>query len=230
MGKLTGLLAKVEELPGKHKRAALVDRLKVFEQKLGVAVSALTLARESEVFVAEVFPDKCPEGKVPGVGDSTMKAVKNARSLRKKLGEQIEFIANTRADELLTNIVDSATGARDAVTREWKKRAEGQVGALRPLAKLAKEAGLAGADAIVVRLQMLEKLPVPSSPALAKQARSEFNAVATDVTKLELGGAAWDFLGRVVQGRAHPKDLENAEVRAFLDKHRLWNRLTVKLG
>ncbi|WP_437310799.1 hypothetical protein [Sorangium sp. So ce388] len=229
-GRLKGLLAKVEGFPGKQARATLVTRLKSFEQKLGDAESALAVARASEALVVEVFPDDFPGGKVPRVEESSARAARDAKRLRKKLGERIDFIADTKAEDLLVKIVESASGAKDAVAGEWKRRVSDRISALRPIAKVAKDAGLAGADGIVARLHTLEKFPVPSSSALAEQARSELASVTTDVTKIGLGGAAWEFLGKAIHGQARAKDLETPEVRAFLDTHRLWGRLTVKLG
>jgi hypothetical protein len=225
-----GLLAKVDELPGKQTRAKLVTRLKVFEQKLGDAESALTMARASRALVVEVFRGEFPGDTLPRVEELSLQAAKEAKRLRRKLGEKVDFIADTKADEMLTRIVESATGARDAVTGEWKKRVSSRVSALRPIANVAKDAGLPGAEGIVARLQTLEKLPVPSSSALAREVQDEFASVATDVRKIGLGGAASEFLGRAIQGQACVRELENPEVRAFLDAHKLWDRLTVKLG
>lgn len=226
---LKTLRAQIEALPVQQARASIVERLKRFVDRATAAQERLVTAGTGEAVVTRVFVEsEAPDG-LPKVRDATSRAARAAKRLNRTLSARIEDVERTKSEKDLEDLYESAEAARGHARDAWKEHFERRVSALKPLAEVALAAGLHSASDLVQRLNALGRTP-PATLGAADGVRAEFEAIGTAVAALGMEGEAWKFASAAVKGQAPARALENPEVRAFVDRHQLWDRLRVKLG
>ena len=226
MTRLEQLKARVEALPGKREKQNLVDRLRKFGEDLsGVRINLATATTQVD-HARRVFPEISRQD----VDEAVRKAALSARRLRSALEKNLGEILTPGVEKRVLTLKDSAKEAASRVRDSWDRTLARQVGALRPIVTLARDARLQGGEVLAHRLDKLAALRVPASAEVAAELKSELESLRESVAVLGLKGKASEFLMRAAQGNASVKDLEHSEVRDVLDRFQLWDRLSVKLG
>lgn len=226
MTRLEQLKARVEALPGKREKQNLIDLLRKFGEDLSGARVNLATAMTQVEHARRVFAE------IPrqDVDEAVRKAALSARRLRSTLEKNLGDILTPGVEKRVLTLKDSAKEAASGVRESWKTMLDRQVGALRPIVTIARDARLQGGEELAHRLDKLAALRAPATAEEAAALKSQLESLRESVTALGLKGKAGEFLMRAAQGLARAKDLEQPEVRDVLDRFQLWDRLSVKLG
>lgn len=227
MTRLEELKARAEALPGRRERTQLVSQLRKYSEDLAVVREGLAGVTVQRGCVERVFP----EIDLARVEGAVHDAARTARGLRTTLAKSLETIATPNVEERVRRIKDAAKNARAVVKDAWQDALQKKLGGIEPIVNIARDARLAGGDAMARQLDALRKKSDPPGTEMeAQQAEASLRELTGSVATLGLKGAAGAFLQNAVQGRARTDDLANSEVRELLDRYNLWDRLSIKLG
>jgi hypothetical protein len=227
MTRLEELKARAEALPGKRAHTQLVSQLRKYGEDLTAVREGLAEVTVQRGCVEHVFPDV----ELAKVDGALREAARTARGLRTTLTKDLEAITTSSVEERVRKIKDAAKNARAVVKDAWHEALKKKLGALEPIVNIARDAKLAGGESMARQLDALRKqLEPPGTDQEAEDAEAGLRELTGSIATLGLKGAAGAFLQNAVQGRARADDLENAEVRELLDRYKLWDRLSIKLG
>lgn len=226
MNKLQRLKNEIQLLPAKQHRADLVGTLQKYNSQMTNAVEILNDTHEATNFVKIVFEtmDLRP------VADKTSISAKTAQRLRKSLTEDIQNIRN--ADDKVFTIESNAKAALSSLRDKWRAMLQSKIENYEKIVKAAKNADLQGSIALTETLEQLKgrAQDLPKSEESAQKTANLLADVADSIHTLGLEGKIGEFLIAAAAGNANAELLIDIEVRDFIEKHKLWSALSVRLG
>jgi len=227
MSEIANLIDRMKVIPEKEQRATQLGDMIAIRDKLHEAADRAdrlrTLAKVLDVVEGTEFLDRAKQ-------DLTQGAT-TANNLRKRYDTGIGF-ERRRADEALTRINERLNNASSAIDKGWRTLVDDQAKRFKPLAVAAGRATLPGADALTDAITSLEawRDSPPPTPQAAQQYITSAERLRTSIAGLGLQGRAGRFMVDASNGRAKAKDLQDAEVLAFLDAYpAVWPILKVGL-
>jgi hypothetical protein len=205
MTKIRKIIEIIESIPEKEKRKSEIGTLALAQEKIGGATAAardmLTSCATLESIEGAAFVDK--------VRAALLQCGAPSRQLHSKIAKK-DAISNAQIDEYLTRIGDRIQEASDAIARGWASQVQSWMRRYQPLVDAARQIQLPGVSGM--------------EAAMAAVAKWE------NKVKLGFEGKVGEFMVRAAQGVAPARDLQDAEVLAFLNKYpTVWKLLQVKL-
>lgn len=227
MSKIADLIARMEVIPDKEKRATQLSEMIAIRDKLRASADFAERLRNLSAALEAIdgveFADKAKQG--------VAQASATAINLKKRYANGSGF-ERKRADEALTLINERLENASNAVTKGWRALIDDQARRFRPLAEAAERAELPGSDALkgaIVTLEGWRDRP-PQTSQVAEAYVENAARLLASIASLGLQGRAGRFMMDASNGRAKAKDLHDAEVLAFLDAYpAVWSMLKVGL-
>lgn len=227
MSRISDLTARMQVIPDKEKRATQLGEMVAIRDKLRASADLADELRRLTSALKAIegtdFVDKSEQG--------LAQATSNAFRLKARLEAGSGF-ERKRADETLTAINERLENASTAVTRGWRMLVDEQGKRYQPLAEAAERASLPGASALNAAIAQLEdwRDAPPKTPHTAEIYVTNAALIPAAIANLGLEGRAGKFMVDAANGRAKAKDLQNAEVLAFLGANpAIWSMLKVGL-
>jgi hypothetical protein len=227
MSRISDLIARMELIPDKEKRATQLGEMIAIRDKLrnsaDLAERVRTQSASLETVDGADFVNKAKQS----LALASSAAVRLKARLERGSGFDRKF-----ADETLTAINERLDNASLTVTKGWRTLVDGQGTRFKPLAEAAERASLPGADKLSAAIAQLEGWR--DLPPATRQAAAAYGAAAgripASIADLGLQGRAGKFMVDAASGRARAKDLQDADVLAFLDAYpAVWSMLKVGL-
>lgn len=227
MSRIADLIARMEVIPDKERRATQLGEMTAIRDKLStsadLAEGLRNLSRALEVVDGADFVEKAKQG----LAQASTYAIK--LKMRLEGGSGFE---RKRADDTLTLINERLDNASSAVAKGWRTLIEDQIKRFRPLAEAAERASLPGAGALNDAIALLDGWR--DSPPKTRQEAEGYVANAARlpaaIANLGLEGRAGKFMIDASNNRAKAKDLQDAEVLSFLNAYpSVWSMLKVGL-
>jgi hypothetical protein len=227
MNKIAELFERMRSIPDKEKRATQIEGMKTIRDKIRAAAdtadqlreqgSALTVIKDAD------FADK--------VRLSLTQASSSAAALKKRY-DQGSVVDLGRADSALIQINERLEQGASAAVKGWRALIDEQVRRYKPLAEAAERASLPGAGALREATLLIEgwREDVPATRQSAELYLAHSAQVPVSIASLGLEGKAGKFIIDAANGRAKARDLQDADVLAFLESHpAVWTMLKVSL-
>lgn len=215
-------------LPEKTRNKNLAGSLRRFAEMAEKADESLSLSYRTAKLVTAVFGNSI----FPALNDRAGKAAVAARHCQKELAKNIDAVTKNSFEERIIAIKDFAAASGKPVTEVWEKSVADAIHAYEQVSKVAAERGLPGGRELEAKLTDLRNR-ISRPPHDDNDARAfalKLGGLPQEVATLGLTGKAGEFLVAAAEGRGSPRDLENHEVREFLDRYALWGSLRVSLG
>ena len=215
-------------LPEKTRNKNLVGSLRRFAEMAEKADETFTLSHQTAKLVMAVFGNSS----FPVLTDRASKAATSARHCQKELAKSIDVVTKNSFEERIIAIKDFAAASSKPVTEVWEKGVADAIHAYEQVSKVAADRGLPGGRELESKLSDLRNRTSrpPQDDDDARTFAVRLAGLPQEVATLGLTGRAGEFLVAAAEGRGSPRDLENAEVREFLDRYALWGSLRVSLG
>ncbi len=227
MNRIEALILRMQDIPSKEQRATQIQDMRAIRDKLQTAARLAETLREQstalETIDAANFVGSARQGLI--------KVASRASALKKRHDDGAGF-DRKRADQTLTSINEGLEQVSATVTKGWRALVDDQTKRYRPLAEAATRATLPGAAGLNQAIELLEgwRDKPPESRHAADAYRANAATLPTAIANLGLEGRAGRFMVDASNGRAKAKDLQDAEVLAFLDSHpAVWAMLKVGL-
>ncbi|MBS1807640.1 MAG: hypothetical protein JST84_05555 [Acidobacteria bacterium] len=227
MSKWLELKEKIQSIPEKERRKNLVGKLAHYSRKTTETRNSLAQSSQSHRCSQSVFP----EGNFQRGADQLRKAASAARTLHKKLIKQIESVETDSSEEKFRTIDEYAKAAHKSLKEQWNDLLSNRVADFEKLVKAASGANLTGSKNLTEILSRLraQVMSPPDNEDAAKCIAADLESLKNSVSTLGLEGRVGEFLVAAAEGRGDPKDLGNPQIVAFIEGHKLWNLLSVKL-
>jgi len=215
-------------LPDKTRNKNLAGSLRRFAEMAEKADESLSLSYRTAKLVTAVFGTSS----FPVLSDRASKAAAAARYCQKELAKSIDTVTKNSFEERMIAIKDFAAASGKPVTDVWEKSVSDAIHAYEQVSKVAADRGLPGGRELEAKLTDLRNRTSrpPHDDNDARTFALKLAGLPQEVATLGLTGKAGDFLVAAAEGRGSPRDLENPEVREFLDRYALWGSLRVSLG
>ncbi len=229
MSRVSDLCRRVESLERKKTQGVLLKALTTYDADVAKLLDGLSSSSRGTAIVESVFgPDAVTQlrGKLR---DSAQKMARGASSLAKKIRANAAYVAKNEAGDAIADLKSHASTAARVVGDTWTKAIADRCGLLRARTTVAELAGAGAVSKIRREIEVLESRHLPSSTSEAKEIREAFVRAEATVAKVGASVRLSSFIEKAIKGSASARDLDDPEVREFLDAHHLWQRLTVKL-
>jgi len=226
MSKLQELKAKLEAIPDKQRRKDLVGKLERYGTLTVTAAETLLKCTEAQSHARQVFTDE----EFQKTTEQTRRAIGYASRLRTKLADNIEAVETSEAQ--FSALSESAKLANTALKTRWSDLLTKRVEEFGKLVKVAKDANLPGNRALeqtLLRLRTYTNNPPPSREE-AQRIENDLKSVVDSIQKLGLEGRGAEFLLAAIAGQGRAKDLSDPEVTELVERYKLWDSLSVRLG
>jgi len=224
----TWIAETLAALPAKTRNKNLVGKLGSFSEIAERAKDTLASSMQGAARVKLVFGD----ANLAPVVDKLSSAQKKARTCVRDINQSLDAVAKASFETRLIEIRDHATGSIRPVLETWQRRIDDSIRPYEKLAQVVQDRHLEGGDALVNALDSIRqsRTQTPGTGQEAATLKSLIEDLPTVVRSLGLTGRVGAFLVAVAEGNGSPQELEQAEVREFLDRYGLWDTLRVSFG
>ena len=226
MSKLQELKTKLEAIPDKQRRKDLVGKLERYGTMAAVASETLVTCTEVQRYARQVFADEDFQRST----EQTRKAIGYATRLRTKLTNKIEAVETSESQ--FSALSESAKLANTALKTRWSDLLTKRIEEFEKLVRVAKDANLPGNRALEQTLNRLRNYinNPPQSGDAVQRIENDLKSVVNSVQSLGLEGPGGQFLADAIAGKGHAKDLCNPEITEIIERYKLWDSLSVRLG
>ncbi|AFL49034.1 hypothetical protein ABIE78_005202 [Sinorhizobium fredii] len=225
MSRISDLVTRMAVIPDKERRAIQLGEMIAVRDKLRISADRAEELRSLSSALEPVGGTDFVERAKQGLAQASSSALRLKARLESGSG-----FDRKRSDEALTAINERLENATAAINKGWRTLVDGHGTRFRPLAVAAERASLPGADklnAAIVRLEEWRDCP-PTTPQEATAYVANAARIPASIAELGLEGRAGKFMVDAANGRARARDLQEAEVIAFLDAHpAVWSLLKV---
>jgi len=227
MSRISDLIAIMNDIPDKEKRATQLGEMVAIRDKLSSSADTAehlrSLCSALEAIEGAHFIQKAKQG----LAQASANAVRFKARLEAGPGFDRKY-----ADLKLIAINERLAIASATVTKGWRTLVDEQGMRYQPLAEAAERASLPGAAALnaaIARLDDWRDAP-PTTPQAAEVYLANAARIPAAIADLGLEGRVGKFMVDAASGRAKAKELQNAEVLTFLDANpAVWSMLKVGL-
>lgn len=156
-------------------------------------------------------------------------ASRAAKRIIEVIRDNPERTPEARVGDGVSDIKTHAKEVQQGITGYWKAAIESRCELALATAAIASLSGSKSAWDIEKRVKRVRSVGIPSSQKAIRDLADEFAELEQDVGKAGIPEAVRHFIELARRGSASPKDLEDREIRQFLEKNALWGRITVRL-
>lgn len=229
MSRVADLCRRVESLERKKLHGVLVKALSTYDTDLEKLSSALSSNAAGVETVERVFGPE-PAATLRGkLRDSSQKVARLASNLAKRIRANPAYVGKNEAGDAISDLKALAPAVARTVADAWARAMADRCELLRARIAVAELAGAGSGSELRRELDRLQSGRQPSSEAEVQGVVEFFARADSAVAKVGASQRLSSFVEEAMRGSASARDLDDPEVRAFLDENRLWQRLTVKL-
>lgn len=212
MNRIDELTAQIAALPDMAKLREQLGALQTMQIKLSRHAQEYALQRQRTAAITQV-----PSIKLAAKAVEHLDSVASyAKTLAKSVSADGAITNDT--DRSLTQLSERLANGSSQIEKDWRTQVNQRVQRYAPLANAAERTGLPGAQRLAASLKDLaewsERPPV--SAEQARQFVADAEAVPAAIASLGWTGEVGEFVIKASRGAAKLRDLESAEVRAFL--------------
>jgi hypothetical protein len=217
----------MKAIPDKETRATQLEGMKAVRDKVRDAADTADELRVQTAALAAIKDvDFVEKGKL-----SLAQASQSATAMKKRYDQGSGFDLK-RADAALIQINERLEQGSSAVEKGWRTLIDEQVRRFKPLAEATERALLPGASSLRNAIALVDGWR--DGPPATRQAAELYSEHAAElpasIAKLGLEGRAGKFMVDASNGRGKARDLQDAEVLAFLEAYpAVWAMLKVSL-
>lgn len=229
MSRISDVCHRIEALEASRQRALLVNVLATYAADVGEVGNTLRAAQSGAATVERAFGTDTGTQLRGRLREPVQRTARAAAKLAKQIRANESFVGTNPAGNAVSDLKGLAAGARKAVADAWARALSDRCSLLR--ARLAV-AEVAGASKAVPLRGELDRIATASFPSTAPELDSVIEFFTRADREVGAAGASEKlsaFIEAAMRGTADARELQEQEVRAFLEEHRLWSRLTVKL-
>ena len=222
------IVEALSALPGKTRNKNLVANLRKFAELSELSRDSLVGALDGSAKVNIVFSS----AQMAGMEDKVSNAKKKARGCLKELSQSIDAVSKATFETRIIDMKDHASSSVRPVLEAWQKSLDGSINPYERLAQIVQERQLTGGEALTRSLTSLRttRTETPTSEAGALAIKALINNMPEVLRSLGLSKAVGAFLVAVAEGRGPVRELENIEIREFLDRYQMWDTLRLSFG
>jgi len=222
------IVEALSALPGKTRNKNLVANLRKFAELSELSRDRLVGALDGSAKVKIVFSS----AQMAGMEDKVSNAKKKARGCLKELSQSIDAVSKATFETRIIDMKDHASSSVRPVLEAWQKSLDGSINPYERLAQIVQERQLTGGEALTRSLTSLRttRTETPTSEAGALAIKALINNMPEVLRSLGLSKAVGAFLVAVAEGRGPVRELENIEIREFLDRYQMWDTLRLSFG
>ena len=215
-------------LPAKTKNKNLLGRLQQFSQSATKVKQTLSGSLEVSKRLLSVFPDAELNSLAPKVSEIKRKA----KSAHRDLTGNVDVVSKTSFESKMIEMDEAAASTVKPLSDLWQKRIDEAVTPYIRLSQAVADLKLKGSGELQKHLNALQatRTRLPSSDEEALATKDRLQALPAVIGTLGLTGRAGKFLVAVADRNGDAKDLDDPEIREFLDRYDLWGSLRVSLG
>lgn len=229
MTRIADLCRRVEALEGKRQRALLVKALSTYDADVEQVGKMLSAAESGTAAVERAFGAERATVLRARLRESSQKAGRLAATLAKRIRANEAYVGTNEAGNAVSDLKAVVPATRRIVTEAWAKALSDRCSLLGARLVVAEVAGAPQAAKLRFELDQMATVPFPSIEADLRKVVDFLSRAEKDVGAAGASENLSRFIESAMRGSASAHDLDDIEVRAFLDAHRLWPRLTVKL-
>jgi hypothetical protein len=156
-------------------------------------------------------------------------ASRAAKRVVEEIREHPERTHERRVGDGVSDIKAYAKEAQKCIAGFWNMAIDGRCELARATAAVASLAGSNTASDIEKRIKRVRAIGIPTSRDSVRQLVAELDALERDIARAGVPERVRLFMQSAWSGSASPKELEDEEIRRFLDRNALWARITVRL-
>ena len=230
MTRIKELKQRVQRLPELTKQADLIDTLDQTQEKLASVYSSLVAncaAAKGLSLVAEEIDSEDLRQQATVCRDKVNNATNHVSKLR--VSVRRSRMLPPSIEKQIQGISGAQTSADSRVNQMWKDMAWA-IARDQALLGIARRLGIAGAQELTTELATLAGSEPPSSSDQVHHFVSCYRRAKQAIESLPQEGPVGVFLKKLVQGDGVAlSELDHPEVRAFVERHGLEQRLVVRL-
>jgi hypothetical protein len=206
----------------------LVGNLKRFSEVAERSRELLALSTAGSARAKLVFPDI----ELSNAAEKISSARKKAKSCLREVSQNLDAVAKIGFENRLIEMKDHSGASIRPITDAWQKRVQDILRPYEILVTIVAERKLKGSETLIATLGVIRSVQneLPDTNRAAIQIKQHISDLPGIVSSLGLTGKVGEFLIAVSRGLGSPRDLENLEIRDFLDKYGLWSSLRVSFG
>lgn len=225
MTRISELIARMAGIPDKERRATQLGEMIAIRDKLKISADLAQQLRALSSALEAVEGTDFVEKAKQGLAQVSSSALRLKARLERGSG-----FDRKQGDQTLTDINERLENASAVINKGWRLLVDAQGMRFKPLADAAERASLPGADDLNAAIALLAGWR--DNPPTTRHAATGYVAdaarIPASIAALGLEGRAGKFMVDAANGRARAKDLQEAEVIAFLDAHpAVWSLLKV---
>jgi hypothetical protein len=229
MSRVADLCRRIESLERKKVHVVLVKALSTYDTDVETFAGALSSSATGAETVERVFGPQSAATLRGKLRDSAHKVARLASNLAKRIRANPAYVGKNEAGDAISDLKGLAPAAARMVADAWAKAMADRCELLRARIAVAELAGAGSGSELRRELDRLQSARLPSLHAEVQEVVEFFARADSAVAKVGASKRLSSFIEDATRGSASARDLDDSEVRAFLDAHRLWQRLTVKL-
>lgn len=227
--RLAVLAQRVQALPKQKLLEAQFNQL----QKIAEDIQACLKEVEAAQQRARTLRAVEPSATLGEIVDKQMAIVRKRAEVLIKATQSVQMLENAEVSAPLQDVRLAARILRDAISKEWTKVSSAEQEQASAFLDIAKQYDEAAANRLRSAMQQFSELTAspPTTVVEIDRYKGARRNLVQARSELNLDGATGVFLQACMTGNGgDPKALENADIRAFLDRHPvLWQRLRLRL-
>lgn len=229
MPNLTQLKTRLYNLPEFIKERGLQSDFREYCKLSSSTLTCLNQAYKDMHSIQEVEEDSVFEGVVTG---KINRAISKAKKLHKEISEDGSVVAKTVSKNAFRDLGEEGKLATNTCLTHWNKKIQGTLKTWREIAPVIEDLSPTGGKEFKTALDDLSRHQnsIPQDREEIKKYMATDLAISTGISKLNLDGKFGRFLKDVINGKATTSQLSVPEIKAVMDKHKLWDRFRVRLN
>lgn len=215
-------------LPAKTKNKSLVGRLRQFSQNAANVKSSIELSIENSKRLRNVFPSAEVTTLAPKLSDIR----KKAKAASRDLAGGVDAVAKQVFETKMIEMVEITNGTAKPLLELWQRRIDEAITPFIRIAQVVADLKLVGASGLQEHITALQtaRAAIPDSSSKASAIKQRLESLPSIVGGLGLTGKAGKFLVAAAERNGSARDLDDEEIRLFLNRYQLWGALRVSLG
>lgn len=227
------LMQSLQSLPELRRKSDVIGTLKNYESLLSnVAVRSATVAAQLQHVrsVYKALNESTLELKP--TGDALSRAARSARRELQKLSESVEGIDSKATEKAFIAIQSYVETAETKLREKWRTKLESFIESYGLLISATEAAQLTGAGGLRSMLTGLASAisNLPSNETQTSLVTQNIAGIRTTLANMGVETAIGKFLVETANGTADPRQIDQPEIRKFIETANLWRLLHLRLN
>ena len=229
MKRIDNLVDRLRKLKVRKESAGLVRVLSSHRKDVANALEAFEMTWSGIEASEHVFGKEGAKGALAPCASAFAGASRAAKRIVEVIRDHPGRTPEARVDDGVSDLKTYAKEAQQGIGGFWKAAIDSRCDLAQATADIASLAGSRAGVDLEKRVKRVRTFGIPSSQEAMRELGEEFDALEREVAKAGVPASVIKFIQSARLGSASPKDLEQDEIRRFLDKTALWGRITVRL-